>query len=143
MRESWARVGWRIGSNQFFRRPRRLPIAITFDPELRLTHEARNWRIGGGDERLNMRTTMDCTWMLDGATKDRVYALSLASRLQGIDSGVSRVDSLSILERRIESIRLVTEPIRFHSNFKFNVQNALRIDSKENFIGFQRLSDDD
>ncbi|MED6150209.1 hypothetical protein PIB30_070167 [Stylosanthes scabra] len=41
MRESWARVGWRIGSNQFFRRPRRLPIAITFDPELRLTHDLR------------------------------------------------------------------------------------------------------
>ncbi|MED6128352.1 hypothetical protein PIB30_096892 [Stylosanthes scabra] len=30
---------------------------------------------------------------------------------------------------RIESIRLVTEPIRFHPTFKFNVQNALRIDS--------------
>ncbi|MED6226317.1 hypothetical protein PIB30_102486, partial [Stylosanthes scabra] len=41
MRESWARVGWRIGSNQFFRRPRQLPIAITFDPELRLTHGLR------------------------------------------------------------------------------------------------------
>ncbi|MED6136965.1 hypothetical protein PIB30_060644 [Stylosanthes scabra] len=30
---------------------------------------------------------------------------------------------------RIESIRLVTEPIRFHPAFKFNIQNALRIDS--------------
>ncbi|MED6206610.1 hypothetical protein PIB30_028472 [Stylosanthes scabra] len=30
---------------------------------------------------------------------------------------------------RIESIRLVIEPIRFHPVFKFNVQNALRIDS--------------
>ncbi|MED6147193.1 hypothetical protein PIB30_041847 [Stylosanthes scabra] len=43
--------------------------------------EARNWRIGGGDERLNMRMVMDCAWMLDGAIKDRVYALSLASRV--------------------------------------------------------------
>ncbi|MED6180347.1 hypothetical protein PIB30_009415 [Stylosanthes scabra] len=42
--------------------------------------ETRNWRIGGGDERLNMRTAMDCAWMLDGAIKDRVCALSLASR---------------------------------------------------------------
>ncbi|MED6125236.1 hypothetical protein PIB30_066729 [Stylosanthes scabra] len=42
--------------------------------------EARKWRIGGGDERLNMRTATDCAWMLDGATKDCVYALSLASR---------------------------------------------------------------
>ncbi|MED6150557.1 hypothetical protein PIB30_073500, partial [Stylosanthes scabra] len=41
MRENWARVGWRIGSNQFSRRSRQLPIAITFDPELRLTHGLR------------------------------------------------------------------------------------------------------
>ncbi|MED6153863.1 hypothetical protein PIB30_106124 [Stylosanthes scabra] len=41
--------------------------------------QARNWRIGGGNGRLNMRTEMYCAWMLDGATKDRVYALSLAS----------------------------------------------------------------
>ncbi|MED6186022.1 hypothetical protein PIB30_062729 [Stylosanthes scabra] len=43
--------------------------------------EARNWRIGGGNGRLNMTTAMDCTWMFDGATKDRVYALSLASKV--------------------------------------------------------------
>ncbi|MED6181309.1 hypothetical protein PIB30_018248 [Stylosanthes scabra] len=30
---------------------------------------------------------------------------------------------------RIESSRLVPEPIRFHTDFKFNVQKALRIDS--------------
>ncbi|MED6110203.1 hypothetical protein PIB30_040775 [Stylosanthes scabra] len=41
MRENWARVGWRIGSNQFFRRSRQLPDAITFDPELRLTRGLR------------------------------------------------------------------------------------------------------
>ncbi|MED6126475.1 hypothetical protein PIB30_078892 [Stylosanthes scabra] len=29
------------GLNQFFRRPRQLPVAITFDPELRLTHGLR------------------------------------------------------------------------------------------------------
>ncbi|MED6209618.1 hypothetical protein PIB30_056509 [Stylosanthes scabra] len=54
---------------------------------------------------------------------------------------------------RIESIRLVAEPIRFHPIFKFNVQNALRIDSSSSesilkrrnlvFKGFQRLSDGD
>ncbi|MED6196191.1 hypothetical protein PIB30_045083 [Stylosanthes scabra] len=80
-----------------------------------------------------MRTAVDCAWMLDGATKDRVYALILASR--------------------IESIRWITEPIRFHPVFKFNVHNALRIDSsssesilkRRNMVskGFQRLSDDD
>ncbi|MED6210532.1 hypothetical protein PIB30_064976 [Stylosanthes scabra] len=42
--------------------------------------EARKWRFGGGNGRLNMRMAMDCAWMLDGTTKDRVYALSLASR---------------------------------------------------------------
>ncbi|MED6146592.1 hypothetical protein PIB30_035873 [Stylosanthes scabra] len=52
--------------------------------------EARNWRIGGGDERLNMRTAMDCAWMLDGATKDRVYALSLASRKTHVLAAVNR-----------------------------------------------------
>ncbi|MED6165406.1 hypothetical protein PIB30_099248, partial [Stylosanthes scabra] len=30
---------------------------------------------------------------------------------------------------KIESIRLVPEPIRFHTDFHFNVSNALRIDS--------------
>ncbi|MED6160524.1 hypothetical protein PIB30_052185 [Stylosanthes scabra] len=30
---------------------------------------------------------------------------------------------------RIESSRLTPEPIRFHTGFQFNVQNALRIDS--------------
>ncbi|MED6208154.1 hypothetical protein PIB30_042492 [Stylosanthes scabra] len=32
------RIDSRVGLNQFFRHSRRLPIAITFDPELRLTH---------------------------------------------------------------------------------------------------------
>ncbi|MED6217295.1 hypothetical protein PIB30_016281 [Stylosanthes scabra] len=39
-----------------------------------------NWRIGCGDERLNMRTAMDCAWMLDDAMGNCDYALSLASR---------------------------------------------------------------
>ncbi|MED6219867.1 hypothetical protein PIB30_039717 [Stylosanthes scabra] len=42
--------------------------------------ETRNWRIGGEDERLDMRTAMDCAWMLDGVIEDRACALSLASR---------------------------------------------------------------
>ncbi|MED6183058.1 hypothetical protein PIB30_034483 [Stylosanthes scabra] len=129
--------------------------------------EARNWRFGGGDERLNMRTVMDCAWMLDGATKDRVYTLSLASRGQNspsqIDSWSFRIDFNLGLEStphskfheppKIESIRWITEPIRFHPVFKINVHTALRIDSstselilkKRNMVskGFQRLSDDD
>ncbi|MED6210557.1 hypothetical protein PIB30_065192 [Stylosanthes scabra] len=54
---------------------------------------------------------------------------------------------------KIESIRRITEPIRFHPVFKFNVQNALRIDSsssesipmRKNMIskGFQRLIGDE
>ncbi|MED6181652.1 hypothetical protein PIB30_021245 [Stylosanthes scabra] len=38
------------------------------------------WRIGGWNRWASMITVIDCAWMLDGATKDRVYALSLASR---------------------------------------------------------------
>ncbi|MED6177581.1 hypothetical protein PIB30_099506, partial [Stylosanthes scabra] len=38
MRESWWRIDRSTGPNQFFRRSRQLPVAITFDPELRLTH---------------------------------------------------------------------------------------------------------
>ncbi|MED6127380.1 hypothetical protein PIB30_087610 [Stylosanthes scabra] len=41
MRESWWRIDRRAGSNQFFRRSRQLPVAITFDPELRWTHGLR------------------------------------------------------------------------------------------------------
>ncbi|MED6222031.1 hypothetical protein PIB30_060588 [Stylosanthes scabra] len=39
--ESWWRIDTRIDSCQFFRRPRQLLVAITFDPELRLTHGLR------------------------------------------------------------------------------------------------------
>ncbi|MED6172656.1 hypothetical protein PIB30_052060 [Stylosanthes scabra] len=138
--------------------------------------EARNWRTGGGDGRLNMRTAMGCAWMLDGAMDNCVYALSLASRVymrwepyewigpEGRDDERNDVEMIGegfeltphskLHERpRIESIRLVTKPIRFHPVFKFNVQNALRIDSsssesipkRRNLVskGFQRLSDDD
>ncbi|MED6189035.1 hypothetical protein PIB30_091664, partial [Stylosanthes scabra] len=41
MRESWRRIDRRTGPNQFFRRSRQHPVAITFDPELRLTHGLR------------------------------------------------------------------------------------------------------
>ncbi|MED6207363.1 hypothetical protein PIB30_035165, partial [Stylosanthes scabra] len=41
MRESWWRIGSRTGLDQFFRRSHQLLIAITFDPELRLTHGLR------------------------------------------------------------------------------------------------------
>ncbi|MED6171540.1 hypothetical protein PIB30_041603 [Stylosanthes scabra] len=41
---------------------------------------------------------------------------------------------------RIESIRLVTEPIRFHPVFKFNVQNALRIDSSSSESILKRMN---
>ncbi|MED6173765.1 hypothetical protein PIB30_062721 [Stylosanthes scabra] len=114
MRESWARVGWRIGPNQFFRRSRQLPDAITFDPELRLmrglrlrealialflsiSHEIHGF--GGVEERLNMRTAMvNGAWMLDGATKDRVYALSLASRIGLLLNGYVLICMLEIDE---------------------------------------------
>ncbi|MED6155974.1 hypothetical protein PIB30_010617 [Stylosanthes scabra] len=53
--------------------------------------ETRNWRIGGEDERLNMRRAMDiCAWMLDGAIKDRACALGLASRKTHISAAVNR-----------------------------------------------------
>ncbi|MED6175028.1 hypothetical protein PIB30_074636 [Stylosanthes scabra] len=101
-------------------------------------------------------------WMLDGATKDRMYALSLASSrlkdvsnrfvfrqrlkdfknlpLESIRQGLESTPHSKFLEPpKIESIRRITEPIRFHPVFKFNVQNALRIDSKEKEHVFQRF----
>ncbi|MED6187306.1 hypothetical protein PIB30_075171, partial [Stylosanthes scabra] len=94
-----------------------------------------------------MRTMMDCAWMLDGATKDRAYALSLASRcgwmllaymptcmiendenmnMHGLESTPhSKFHELP----KIESIRWITEPIRFHPVFKLIAQNALIINS--------------
>ncbi|MED6160442.1 hypothetical protein PIB30_051530 [Stylosanthes scabra] len=41
MRESWWRIDRRAGPNQFFRRSHQLLVAITFDPELRLTRGLR------------------------------------------------------------------------------------------------------
>ncbi|MED6164713.1 hypothetical protein PIB30_092807 [Stylosanthes scabra] len=69
---------------------------------------------------------MDCAWMLDGAIKDRIYALSLASRYGGLES---TPHSKFHEPPKIESIRRITELIRFHPVSKFNVQNALIIDS--------------
>ncbi|MED6121317.1 hypothetical protein PIB30_029060 [Stylosanthes scabra] len=112
MRESWARVGWRIGSNQFFRRPRRLPIVITFDPELRLTHVAK--------VKDNGKRCLDARW------RDQGLRVCIELGVQGFESTPS--SGFQKLPRT-ESIHLVAEPIRFHSDFKFNVQNALRIDS--------------
>ncbi|MED6119805.1 hypothetical protein PIB30_015101 [Stylosanthes scabra] len=37
------------------------------------------WRIRGWNGGLSMRTVIGCAWMLDGATKNCVYTLSLAS----------------------------------------------------------------
>ncbi|MED6180948.1 hypothetical protein PIB30_014730 [Stylosanthes scabra] len=144
MRESCWRIDRRAGLNQFFRRSRQLPVAITFDPELRLMH------------RLWLRETLVIlfviithakpgvidirVWRLKGVTKDKsngklVLGYSMARRksrvsielsVQGFESTPhSKFHELP----RIESIRLVTEPIRFHPIFKFNIQNALRIDS--------------
>ncbi|MED6161696.1 hypothetical protein PIB30_063153 [Stylosanthes scabra] len=60
-----------------------------------------------------MRTVIDCAWMLDGATKDRVLALSLASKNERIE----KCDRRMLFKRRIfsygESIRVETEPIRW------------------------------
>ncbi|MED6162710.1 hypothetical protein PIB30_073148 [Stylosanthes scabra] len=202
MGENSARVGWRIGPNQFSRRSRQLPIAITFDPELRLTHGLRlrealvalfpsiphatyglEWTNGVEDGEY---MCLDARWR-DG---NRVYALSLASRWypsrftepfwNGFEHFVT-IESIRLwgesiricseaktpqlksirLEStphskfheppKIESIRRITEPIRLHPTFKFNVQNALRIDSsssesilkRKNMIskGFQRAND--
>ncbi|MED6208159.1 hypothetical protein PIB30_042559 [Stylosanthes scabra] len=52
--------------------------------------ETRNWRIGGEDERLDMRMAMDYAWMLDGAMEDCACALSLASRKTHISAAVNR-----------------------------------------------------
>ncbi|MED6162590.1 hypothetical protein PIB30_071916 [Stylosanthes scabra] len=56
----------------------------------------------------------------------RKSRVSIKLGIQGFESTLhSKFHDLP----RIESIRLVTEPIRFLPVFKFNLQNALRIDS--------------
>ncbi|MED6212521.1 hypothetical protein PIB30_084211 [Stylosanthes scabra] len=86
---------------------------------------------------------LDARWR-DG---NRVYALSLAFRVihemkitgmmrplgreverNGIDPK-STPSSKPYELFRIESSRLVPEPIRFHPDFTFNVRKALRVDS--------------
>ncbi|MED6170556.1 hypothetical protein PIB30_032127 [Stylosanthes scabra] len=79
------------------------------------------WRIGGWNRWLSMGTTIDCAWMLDGATKDRVYTLSLASRFLSRRNRFEgyRVDSLGLNTSKSsnfitsEPIRCIIEPIRF------------------------------
>ncbi|MED6194907.1 hypothetical protein PIB30_032935 [Stylosanthes scabra] len=85
-------------------------------------------------------------WCLDARWREgnRVLALSLASRWEpyGWIGPEGRYDERNDVEGlestphskfheppKIESIRRITEPIRFHPVFKNNVQNARRIDS--------------
>ncbi|MED6134730.1 hypothetical protein PIB30_039732 [Stylosanthes scabra] len=63
---------------------------------------------------------------LDARWCDQESRVHIEFGVQGSESTLcSRFHKLP----RIKSSRLVPEPIRFHSDFKFNVQNALRIDS--------------
>ncbi|MED6171175.1 hypothetical protein PIB30_038323 [Stylosanthes scabra] len=48
------------------------------------------WRIRGWNGGLSMRTVFGCAWMLDGATKDCVYTLTLASRSKGFCATMNR-----------------------------------------------------
>ncbi|MED6141093.1 hypothetical protein PIB30_099918 [Stylosanthes scabra] len=91
-----------LATNQFFRLPHQLPVAITFDLELRLTHglrlcealvilfmiithakhgvvDVKCWRNGGGYDPNWSRGTVN--WCLDTRWHEgnRVLALSLAS----------------------------------------------------------------
>ncbi|MED6147806.1 hypothetical protein PIB30_047203 [Stylosanthes scabra] len=79
--------------------------------------EARNWRIGGGDGRVNMRTAMDCAWMLDGAMDNCVYALSLASRWYPSRFTEPFWNELKDFVST-ESIRLLGEPIHICTEAK-------------------------
>ncbi|MED6111876.1 hypothetical protein PIB30_056361 [Stylosanthes scabra] len=151
--------------NQFFRRSRQLLVAITFDPELRLTHGLRlrealialfpsiTHAIRGVGEMV-----VEMTQFGVGSGK-LVLGCSMARRKSrvSIELGVQGLESTPPSKfhepPKIESVRWITEPIRFHPVFKFNVQNALRINSsssesilkRRNMIskGFQRFSDDD
>ncbi|MED6134257.1 hypothetical protein PIB30_035323 [Stylosanthes scabra] len=84
------------------------------------------WRIGGWNRWLSMRTTIDCAWMLDGATKDHVYTLSLASRFLSRRNRFEgyRVDSLGLNTSKSsnfitsEPIQCIIEPIRFSTELK-------------------------
>ncbi|MED6170383.1 hypothetical protein PIB30_030356 [Stylosanthes scabra] len=106
-------------------------------------------------------------WCLDARWREgnRVLALSLASRRHPSrftepfwnvfkNFGFESTPPSKFHKRpRIESIRLVTESIRLYLVFKFNILNALRIDSSSsesilkrmNMVskGFQKLSDGD
>ncbi|MED6207149.1 hypothetical protein PIB30_033160 [Stylosanthes scabra] len=104
MRESWWRIDRRAGPNQFFRRSHQLSVAITFDPELRLTHGLRlrealdvlftiithakhglKWRIEHENRDL---LCLDTRWR-EG---NRVLALSLASRPVGRDDEMNGIE---------------------------------------------------
>ncbi|MED6124083.1 hypothetical protein PIB30_055741 [Stylosanthes scabra] len=133
--ESWWRIDRRAGPNQFFRRSRQLPVAITFDPELRLTH---GLRLREALVTLFPSITHEQrgVWRLKWVTKVKsngklVLGYSMARRKSrvSIELGIQGFESTPHPKfpklPRLESIRLVNEPIRFLPVFKFNVQNAL------------------
>ncbi|MED6207872.1 hypothetical protein PIB30_039600 [Stylosanthes scabra] len=63
---------------------------------------------------------------LDARWRDQGSRVCIVLGVQGLES---TPHSKFHEPPKIESIRRITEPIRFHPVFKFNVQNALKIDS--------------
>ncbi|MED6171307.1 hypothetical protein PIB30_039572 [Stylosanthes scabra] len=82
------------------------------------------WRIRGWNGGLSMRTVIDCAWMLNGATKDHVLALSLASRILSYGESI-RVETELI---RWANLYVKNEFLR-KSNRLSSVWGSLRIDS--------------
>ncbi|MED6109832.1 hypothetical protein PIB30_037140, partial [Stylosanthes scabra] len=88
---------------------------------LRIHHTCNGWELEWRIEHENG------DWLcLNARWRDRGSRVYIELGIQGSKSTPS---SKSHELPRIESSRLVHEPICFYPDFKFNVQNALRVDS--------------
>ncbi|MED6113445.1 hypothetical protein PIB30_070838 [Stylosanthes scabra] len=96
--------------------------------------DARKCGVGGWNRWLSMKTTIGCAWMLDGATKDRVYTLSLVSRFLSRRNRFEgyRVDSLGLNTSKSSNF-ITSEPIRNRfevlSNVFIRICRRNRVDS--------------
>ncbi|MED6174599.1 hypothetical protein PIB30_070541 [Stylosanthes scabra] len=102
--------------NQFFRLSRQLPVAITFDPELRLTHglRLREALVALFPSIIHAQRGSRATvnWCLDARWREgnRVSALSLASR-RGKGWKVGEVSEKYVgrlVSPRVQTFRCVT-----------------------------------
>ncbi|MED6174829.1 hypothetical protein PIB30_072768 [Stylosanthes scabra] len=117
-----------LAPNQFFRRSHQLPVAITFDPELQLTHSLRlcealvvlftivtHAKHGLEDWRLKWVTKVKNNGKLLVLGYSMARKKSRVSIELGVQGSESTPSSRFHKLPRIESSRLIPEPIRFHT----------------------------